>query len=98
MLYVTLEKQIFVNWNDSFYLVVVLFQACPSGYFGYNCHYECSVHCNVPGQCDKESGQCEGGCQSGWKIPNCDGCNINYITVKKFPWFFCHICPTVMEH
>lgn len=74
MLYVILEKQIFVNWNDSFYLVVVLFQACPSGYYGYNCHYKCSVNCKVPGQCDKESGQCEGGCQSGWKIPNCDGC------------------------
>lgn len=74
MLYVTLEKQIFVNWNDSFYLVVFLFQACPSGYYGYNCHYECSVHCKVPGQCGKESGQCEGGCQSGWKIPNCDSC------------------------
>lgn len=49
-------------------------KGCPNGNYGYNCLYKCSVNCEVPGICDKETGRCEGGCKSGWKIPNCDGC------------------------
>lgn len=46
--------------------------ACPVGSFGYDCQAKCSVHCAVPGRCDRVTGECEDGCQPGWKGVTCD--------------------------
>ena len=46
--------------------------ACPSGRYGYNCQENCSSNCGVLERCDRVTGQCEGGCQLGWKGTTCD--------------------------
>lgn len=46
--------------------------ACPVGSFGYDCQAKCSVHCAVPDRCDRVTGECEDGCQPGWKGVTCD--------------------------
>lgn len=48
------------------------FTECKLGWFGPNCESRCNKNCGVPGRCDWITGQCEGGCQAGWKNPKCD--------------------------
>lgn len=31
----------------------------------------CSDHCGVPGICNRETGECQDGCQAGWRKPKC---------------------------
>eukprot|EP00105_Crassostrea_gigas_P007657 XP_011421974.2 PREDICTED: multiple epidermal growth factor-like domains protein 6 [Crassostrea gigas] len=45
--------------------------ACPDGCYGINCQEQCNINCGVPYRCDRVTGQCEGGCQVGWKGETC---------------------------
>lgn len=46
---------------------------CPSGYYGKNCSYhQCSKNCKVVNDCDRFTGQCDGGCKPGWTGITCD--------------------------
>jgi hypothetical protein len=49
-----------------------VFVACPVGFYGNNCVERCNTNCGLPGVCNKTSGQCEGGCQPGWRGILCD--------------------------
>lgn len=70
----TFKKQILLHFNekvtDNF--KNYKFLACQSGYFGYNCSYQCSPNCNVTNNCDRFTGQCDGGCKPGWTGITCD--------------------------
>lgn len=58
-----------------FYIKLALFCiliACPDGRYGINCQEQCNVNCGVSYRCDRVTGQCEGGCQVGWKGETCD--------------------------
>lgn len=46
--------------------------ACPDGWYGFNCKGQCSANCGVSYRCDMVTGQCEGGCQMGFKGVTCD--------------------------
>ena len=54
------------------YSSIYLSTACRDGYYGSDCLKQCSDNCLTAGRCDKETGECEGGCQTGWKKPTCD--------------------------
>ncbi|XP_062585191.1 multiple epidermal growth factor-like domains protein 11 [Saccostrea cucullata] len=45
---------------------------CSVGTFGNNCEQNCNKNCGVPYQCDRTTGECEGGCQPGWEGPQCE--------------------------
>lgn len=45
---------------------------CVNGYYGKNCDNKCSRHCFVSRQCDSVTGQCYGGCQTGWYTKTCE--------------------------
>ena len=45
---------------------------CPNGKYGHNCEENCSMHCTIPGSCNRLTGHCIGGCQTGWKNAQCD--------------------------
>ena len=45
---------------------------CPDGLYGHECQENCSTNCIFSGSCDSMTGQCEGGCQAGWKKSKCD--------------------------
>ena len=45
---------------------------CLGGLYGNNCNGTCNSNCVNPGQCDRVSGECNGGCQPGWRNPKCD--------------------------
>ena len=62
-----------INYRTySFYYLLKIFAACPRGRYGYNCQENCSINCGVPERCDRVTGQCEGGCQVGWKGTTCE--------------------------
>lgn len=47
-------------------------KACPNGKYGNNCQRQCNINCGIKARCDRITGQCEGGCQTGWKGITCD--------------------------
>ena len=55
---------------------------CDTGLYGANCEEFCSPNCITPGICDKVTGQCEGGCQAGWKNAQCDQGKIYYYIIN----------------
>lgn len=55
---------------------------CSNGSYGYNCHYTCSNHCQVPGVCDRKTGHCY--CQVGWKPEKCDSRKNMLLTMTEF--------------
>lgn len=57
---------------------------CKSGYYGKECKQQCSINCNVTTQCNKVTGQCEGGCKPGWTGNTCDhSMNIWLLYLKR---------------
>ena len=52
--------------------VFIMFTECPAGLYGHDCQESCSTHCIASGTCDRVTGQCDGGCQAGWKESKCD--------------------------
>lgn len=73
------HKHGFSRWNlkkffkdASNWCKLQLILACPYGHFGYDCKEKCNINCGVPEKCDRESGECSGGCQDGWRGPRCD--------------------------
>lgn len=59
------------------------FAACTDGRYGYNCEEHCNVNCGVLYKCDRITGQCEGGCQVGWKGATCDTRTQSYFYVYQ---------------
>lgn len=53
-------------------MFVFIIVACGSGLYGEDCMYQCSPNCNEGNACDRFTGQCIGGCKSGWKGIMCD--------------------------
>lgn len=51
---------------------IIFFQECSVGLYGANCLQNCSMVCGVPGNCDRVTGYCNGGCQRGWTGVRCD--------------------------
>ncbi|XP_052692275.1 uncharacterized protein LOC128170528 [Crassostrea angulata] len=47
-------------------------QECRIGHYGKNCVHNCSTNCNVTSRCDRITGQCEGGCITGWTGNSCN--------------------------
>ncbi|XP_062571487.1 multiple epidermal growth factor-like domains protein 10 isoform X1 [Saccostrea cucullata] len=52
-------------------------ETCPVGRYGNNCLDICSINCGVPlcyicGRCNRVTGECQRGCQPGWKDMRCD--------------------------
>lgn len=45
---------------------------CPIGHYGKNCIHNCSKNCNLTSRCDRRTGQCEGGCITGWTGSMCN--------------------------
>ncbi|XP_061166265.1 angiopoietin-1 receptor-like [Saccostrea echinata] len=45
--------------------------ACLPGYYGRDCRYRCSDNCAIHNRCNRFTGECDGGCQPGWKEPRC---------------------------
>mgnify|MGYP003689832513 CR=1 FL=1 len=42
------------------------------GSYGVNCVENCSMTCGIPGNCDRITGYCNGGCQRGWTGVKCE--------------------------
>ena len=54
------------------YDVLFFLKGCPRSVFGINCLNSCSVHCQVPMECDRVTGHCFNGCQPGWGDHTCN--------------------------
>lgn len=57
---------------------------CRIGHYGKNCVHNCSTNCNVTRRCDRVTGQCEGGCITGWTGSICNQ--------RKFFFFLLLVC------
>lgn len=51
-----------------FLLIIV---ECQNEYYGKDCKNKCSVNCKMTNSCDKITGQCDGGCITGWSGNSC---------------------------
>ncbi|XP_061194951.1 protein draper-like [Saccostrea echinata] len=49
---------------------------CSGGKFEMNCERDCDEHCADPFNCNRKIGECEGGCQPGWKGLQCTNGNV----------------------
>lgn len=54
---------------ELYYLHVFL--ECDDGTFGNDCVHQCSDHCLSDSPCNKQSGQCVGGCELGYTSSDC---------------------------
>lgn len=59
-------------WQSHIYVTFLNWKACPNGKYGNNCQRQCNLNCGVKARCDRITGQCEEGCQTGWKGITCD--------------------------
>lgn len=59
----------YIHTSESTHLFTL---ACPHGYYGNDCRYQCSPYCYVTHSCDNATGLCEGGCKPGWTGYTCD--------------------------
>lgn len=64
-----------MNLKVSLFLILTV---CTNGFYGFSCLKVCSRQCGIPGRCDRESGECLDGCQTGWKKPTCETSNTVY--------------------
>ncbi|XP_078330388.1 uncharacterized protein LOC144624458 [Crassostrea virginica] len=56
---------------------------CADGFFGNNCHGNCSMTCGEPGVCDKVTGHCNGSCLPGWEGNMCQSaCLVGFYGVN----------------
>lgn len=60
-------------------IYIFFLPACPPGWYGRNCSYECGPNC-IP-SCDKFEGDCKLGCKPGWKGSYCDTSNVFKIDI-----------------
>ena len=70
---VTLQK---INMNNVFTWLSMFnsffFSECSIRLYGVNCLQICSMACGIPGDCDRVTGYCIGGCQRGWRGVRCE--------------------------
>ena len=48
---------------------MLLSTECTNGYYGLNCLNACSKHSWVARRSHMVTGECQGGCHTGWKQP-----------------------------
>ena len=58
--------------DTQLYFFSVFFPECLVGLYGMNCLENCSMTCGIPGNCDRITGYCYGGCQRGWTGVKCE--------------------------
>lgn len=60
-------------------LNIFSFIVCADGTYGYNCVKNCSGQCLINSSCNKQTGHCEMGCNSGYTDNKCSlGTNTKY--------------------
>lgn len=52
---------------------------CDNGTYGYNCTNTCSGHCLNDSLCNKQTGQCDGGCKPGYTNNHCSESKLFFI-------------------
>lgn len=52
-------------------LFLLIIIECQNEYYGKDCKNKCSVNCKMTRSCDKITGQCDGGCITGWSGHSC---------------------------
>lgn len=65
------KTRIAISYKNLKYQKLLLSTACKAGFKGPNSLQKCSTNCGVPERCDKGTGKCKGGCQTGWKKHTC---------------------------
>ena len=56
-----------------FHLIAFFFlPECSIGLYGVNCLQTRNMTCGIPGNCDRITGYCNGGCQRGWIGVRCE--------------------------
>lgn len=51
---------------------ISIFTVCAFGFFGSNCHNNCSSNCQEVNSCNPVTGMCDKGCKEGWSGAMCD--------------------------
>lgn len=55
--------------------VLLLVTGCYDGTYGYDCTNNCSGHCLNKSPCNKQTGQCDRGCEPGYTNVFCSESN-----------------------
>lgn len=75
-----------------FSVIINVISECVDGFHGNYCNFSCG-HCNKTfPRCSQRNGHCLYGCESNyWKLPECEGLNINCIikTNEDISWIIC---------